>query len=112
MADDPNSTTITIRRTSQLAGLLCKFAVWANNQQIGTISNGQTAQFSLPPGQHSVFLKLTTCKSDTLTLTLKPGDDVPLVCGSDAVGWRNLIGLLYQISGNAIDLAPSTESTA
>ena len=104
MSDELQSAAVSIRRTSQYANRFSKFSVWVDNSRVGTIEDGDRVRFSLTPGQHSVFLKIDCCKSESITLTLTPGDEIPLVCGSDMVGWHILLWIFYLISGNYIYL--------
>ena len=95
MTTETDSAAICIRRTSQYANRLRDFAVWVDGQLVGKIPDGVNSRFALSPGEHTVFLKLDWCQSDALTVRVTPGEEVQLVCGSDIVGWKNMLAIVY-----------------
>lgn len=49
--------TIIINRTSEYLNRLRDYGVYIDGKKVGTIANGETKEFNVSTGQHSVFMK-------------------------------------------------------
>ena len=100
------ATQIVIRRRSQYANRLRQFAVWVNGQLGGSLADGDTKRFVVPPGEYVVFLMVDAFKSDAISLTLRAGDVATLFCGSDATGWKAALAELCGLWRKWVFLRP------
>ena len=58
---------IKIKRTNELNNRARQIGVYLDNCKIGTILNGETKEFDVPSGQHTVRAKIDWCGSRNLT---------------------------------------------
>ena len=54
---------LKITREKNFLGMIRKFKVFLNGNQIGVISNGETKEFDIPEGNHQLY-----CKQDILNV--------------------------------------------
>jgi hypothetical protein len=59
---------IKIKRTNEWNNWTRQIGVYMDNQKIGTILNGETKEFDVPSGQHTVRAKIDWCGSKNLTI--------------------------------------------
>ena len=73
--------TIKIRRTNDYVNSMREYRIFINGQKIGTISNGQTKDFEIPAGRHSVIAKIDWCSSPELSFEINDNDSKILLVG-------------------------------
>ncbi len=59
---------IKIKRTNEWNNRARQIGVYLDNQKIGTILNGETKEFDIPSGQHTVRAKIDWCGSKNITI--------------------------------------------
>lgn len=62
--------TIILNRTSEYVNRLRKYGVYIDGKKVGTIANGETKEFGLTPGHHSIVTKIDWCSSKTITFDI------------------------------------------
>ena len=62
--------TIIINRTSEYLNRFRDYGVYIDGNKIGTIPNGETEEFNVSAGCHSVFAKIDWCSSQTLSVNM------------------------------------------
>ncbi len=77
--------TLIIKRTSEYNNRLRDYQIFLDGKKIGTIANGQTKEFEMPPGQHTLIAKIDWCSSPEISLTINETDRKELVVG----GFKN-----------------------
>jgi len=65
---------IRIVRNSEYNNKARKFMVWLDGQKLGEVGNGETKEFDVAAGQHSIILKLDWCSSEQLSFDLNPDE--------------------------------------
>lgn len=65
---------IIIIRTSEYANRIRNFDVYSDGKKIGTIKEGETKEFNISPGQHSLITKIDWCSSQVLTFEILEGE--------------------------------------
>jgi hypothetical protein len=107
-----NSCAITVSRTSKILGAPRNFEIFVDNEKAGIIGNGESIQVQVPPGEHIVRWEmpqlgnkwLTSATDDliptipgivseSLSIQLKPGESINLLCESQS-GWWKIRGYL------------------
>ncbi len=73
--------TISISRKKSMANTLRQFAISLDDNTIGKIKSGQTKQFQVPSGAHTVRVKMAPYNSQQLLIDLKPDETLNLECG-------------------------------
>lgn len=74
--------TIRIKRTNEYSNLLRDYKILIDGQQVGTIANGETKDFSTTVGQHTVTAKIDWCSSPDVSVDVKENQTIALnVCG-------------------------------
>lgn len=76
---------IVINRTSEYINRLRDYGVYIDGRKVGTIANGETKEFNLSSGHHSVFAKIDWCTSPTLSVNISDVDTKYLKVG----GFKN-----------------------
>ena len=91
--------TIKIQRTSEWNARLRDFKIFIDEQQVGTIANGETKEFTTPAGKHTITAKIDWCSSPDLTIN---ADDNKTKClkvgGFKNANWMLPIALLYYLT--------------
>jgi hypothetical protein len=62
-------STVTITRSSEWNNSLRKIAIYIDGLEAGTISNGETKLFKVPPGFHRIHARVGWCGSKELPFT-------------------------------------------
>lgn len=62
--------TIILDRTSDYVNRLRNYVVYIDGKKVGTIANGETKEFVVSTGQHSIVTKIDWCSSKTLTFDI------------------------------------------
>ena len=57
---------LKITREKNFLGMIRKFKIFLNGNQIGVISNGETKEFDIPEGNHQLY-----CKQDFLNVPVR-----------------------------------------
>ncbi|WP_207492060.1 hypothetical protein [Aridibaculum aurantiacum] len=66
--------TITIIRTNEYLNYFRNYGVYLDGKKIGTIANGQTMNYDVTPGQHSLVTKIDWCSSPIQTFHITEGE--------------------------------------
>lgn len=66
--------TIKIQRTSELNNRLRDFRIYVDGEKIGTIKDGETKDFVVSSGQHSIAAKIDWCSSPEVSFNIKDTD--------------------------------------
>jgi hypothetical protein len=72
---------IKITRTSEWSNYSRKIGIYLDGQKIGIISNGETKDFDVPPGQHSLKAKIDWCGSKDFIFTANENDTTMIKIG-------------------------------
>jgi hypothetical protein len=67
-----------------------KYKVVVDAAEIGTVADGETQEFRLEPGEHSLRLKLDWAGSATVALTLAVGEVATFRCRPGGRSWSAL----------------------
>ncbi len=92
-----SETRVTILRTSQWVNSGREYEIYLNGEPAARVSNGGRQSLEVEPGTHRVRIKLDHKKSKELSVTVAPGEDKELVCGSTLAGYRAWLALFYVI---------------
>jgi hypothetical protein len=90
------SSTISISRHKSIANSLRQYTVSIDDSSVGKIKSGETKQYRVASGSHSVRVKLDFYKSQQLQLDLKPNQTVKLECGENG---PETISEVFSLSG-------------
>ncbi|MGK2862103.1 MAG: hypothetical protein ACSLE0_09235 [Chitinophagaceae bacterium] len=61
--------TIILTRTSEYVNRLRDYGVYIDGKKVGTMANGETKEFNVSSGQHTLFTKIDWCSSPTMTFS-------------------------------------------
>jgi hypothetical protein len=87
--------TIIINRTSEYLNRIRDYGVYIDDKKVGTISNGETKEFNVSEGHHSVFTKIDWCSSPTLSVNVNDQETKSLKVGGFKNGkWLMPTGLV------------------
>jgi hypothetical protein len=95
MLDEFKCGWVMVRRTSQTANSLRSIAIFADGQKVGQLKNGESRAFELSPGEHQIFAKIDWCKTPLLAVSVKAGETIDLIVGSEMTGWRIFLAAFY-----------------
>ncbi len=79
MSDD--SAIVSINRKKTSANILRKLSINIDGSTVGKIKSGQTKQFRVPCGSHSIQVKLDLYRSRPLSVEIEPDETLVLECG-------------------------------
>ncbi len=61
---------IVIKRTNEFINRFRNYKIFIDGQQVGTIGNGETKEFLVSIGQHSLIAKIDWCTSQELQINI------------------------------------------
>ncbi len=76
--------TLVINRTNEYANRWRAIDIYVDGQKIGGVSNGETKQFEIPVGTHTVCAKIDWCSSNDVPIDLSINEAEVLTLSS---GW-------------------------
>ncbi len=62
--------TIKIHRTKEFTNMMRNYQILIDGQLVGTIANGETKDFPVTAGSHTVKAKIDWCGSSDISITL------------------------------------------
>lgn len=66
--------SIIINRTSEYLNRLRNCDVYIDGKKVDTISNGETKEFNISAGQHSILIKIDWCSSQILLVDINDNE--------------------------------------
>lgn len=94
-----------LRRTSEYLNRWRRFSIYIDGKQIGLIGNGETREFNIPPGQHSVYSKIDWCSSQALSFSIKENEVLAFKVGGFKYGyWLMPTGLAILVLSLAANI--------
>ncbi|MCL2298135.1 MAG: hypothetical protein FWC38_02720 [Proteobacteria bacterium] len=91
------SALITISRERDDREILRKYRVICDGIEIGRISYGSSAEFTISPGSHCLILKIDWCSSNEIHFDIDADRGLRFTCGSNLRGWRWLLVFYYAL---------------
>jgi hypothetical protein len=94
----PTSTTLAklhITRRTHWLDRSRDYHVQLDGRSLGRLNSGETDEFDIPPGSHSLEVRVGKCTSPLRMLSVKPGETVAFECGCRLKGWRALAAPWY-----------------
>ena len=100
---------INISRTNEGLNWLRDFVIYIDGKKVGTIANGETKEFNISAGYHSIFTKIDWCGSPTLSVNMNELEIKRLIVGGFKNGQRIMatglvVGILSNIAYLLFDL--------
>ncbi|WP_442485190.1 hypothetical protein [Aeoliella sp. SH292] len=94
---NPNTASAKLRiaRRSHWLDRSRDYHVQLDGRSLGTLNSGETLEFDIPPGSHSLEVRVGKCTSPLRMLNLKEGETVAFECGCRLKGWRALTAPWY-----------------
>ena len=89
--------SISLTRDSGYADRIRDYLVMLDGKEIGSIADGESKEFVVPPGNHDLRLKIDWCGSRVAKIELKVGENIAFRCGSALRGYKLLFSLYYAI---------------
>lgn len=86
---------VSLRRGTAYADQLRVYLVLVDGARAGKIGDSGTLTISVPPGRHTIQLKIDWCSSEAIDFEVREGDVVKFQCGPILTGWRLLLGFVY-----------------
>ncbi len=87
--------TIELKRRWNFAGAISRFKLFVDDKKIGTISNGKTESFKIPPGTHSIYVKgAFWSKTSAIQMQAAPGSISKFECGITKSYWIFMICII------------------
>lgn len=97
--------TIILNRTSEYVNRLRDYGVYIDGKKVGTIANGETKEFSVSAGRHSIVNKIDWGSSRAITFEISD-DDVKdfQVSGFKNAKWLMPVTLIVIVLGHIVNL--------
>jgi hypothetical protein len=67
-------TKLIIKRTYEWNNLMRNFGVYLDDKKIGTVANGETAEYEVKSGKHKLNSKIDWCGSRTIEFEIKENE--------------------------------------
>jgi len=62
--------TIKVKRTNEYVNRYRDYIIYIDNNKVGTIGNGKTAEFIVEPGMHTMYAKIDWCYSPVQAINI------------------------------------------
>ena len=72
---------IRLHRTKEYSNYLRDYIIYIDGQKAGTIRNGETKEFNIPEGNHSIYCKIDWCSSPERIFDVRPYEAVEFRTG-------------------------------
>lgn len=89
--------SLTIVRDSGYADRVRKYKVVIDGAVAGFISSGETKEFAVSPGRHSLYMKIDWCGSKPVEFTATDQDKLTFQAKSNLRGFKIFASLWYAI---------------
>jgi hypothetical protein len=86
MAPQADLAELCVTRTWKYQGAIAPIKITIDGTEVGAVSNGKELHLHIPPGKHTVQLKLPLSFEKTTMVSLYPGDTAHLVCSVGMFG--------------------------
>lgn len=86
---------LNLKRDSAYADGVRDYKVILDNQVIGNISDGQTQQFDISEGAHTLYLKLDWARSNKISFNANSSEELNFTCVSSLKGSAVLLAIVY-----------------
>ena len=86
---------LRIKRSNEFANYVRKIKIFLDNKEVGAISNGETKDFEITAGIHTLQAKIDWCSSNNATFTISEIEIKAFSMSSFAK--RNPLGILAAI---------------
>ena len=87
--------TVTVTREPALADSARAYAIIVDGNVVGKVKNRQSFSCQVPPGSHTIMMKLDWCGSRTLNFTVGENETVCFRTVSGLRGLRIFLGFWY-----------------
>jgi hypothetical protein len=87
--------SLKIVRDSGYADLIRFYEIILDGKRVGKIWNGDTTELTVSPGQHSLFIRIDWCGSETIPFTVEEGSSILFEVKNNFRGIRLLLGFWY-----------------
>ncbi|MCS3532721.1 hypothetical protein [Chryseobacterium sp. JUb7] len=67
---------IIINRSSEFANYIRSIDIYLGNKKIGEIKNGESKEFDVKPGKHSLVAKIDWCSSNFIDLDIHSDQEI------------------------------------
>ena len=65
---------VVLNRTSEYINRFRNYSIYIDGKKVGTIANGETKEFNVSSGQHSLVSKIDWCSSPTMTFNISDNE--------------------------------------
>ncbi len=86
---------LRITRGTSYADRLRAYKIRIDGKTVGTIRAKETKDISIVPGEHDVVITIDWARSNIVKISAMEGKVVEMECGSNLVGWRLMLILVY-----------------
>ncbi len=88
---------IKINRKKEYNDKFREYEVILDNNYLGNIYAGETKNFEVASGNHTIYLKIDWCRSNTLDFHVSENEVFEFECGNSVTGWKRLFDVIYTI---------------
>lgn len=104
-------TKLTIKRTSEWTNRMRDIGIYLDGKKIGTIANGETKEFEIDPGAHTLKSKIDWCGSEEIKLNLQESETKVIELSGFKYGkiimpFSLIISAFYFWSGSKLNFDP------
>jgi hypothetical protein len=86
--NSPNTAIVLRRSRSWARDFLRAYAVFIDGHEAGRIRRGQCREYEVPPGSHTVHLKIDWCTSQGVEVHVRPNTKARLTCAPGGSPFR------------------------
>ena len=86
---------LRINRSPEFKDKVRSYKVIVGDEFIGELKSGETKDFEVADGVHTIFLKIDWCRSNKINLNFTNNEIIEFDCGNSMKGWRVFFSLIY-----------------
>ena len=86
---------IRLNRGSEYRDKTRNYKIVVDGKHIKDIKDGERLEFELSEGNHTIYLKIDWCRSNTIDFHLAANEVITFNCGNSMKGWKIFFSFLY-----------------
>ncbi|GEO10020.1 hypothetical protein [Segetibacter aerophilus] len=63
--------TVIVNRKTEVLNLARNYGIYIDGKKVGTVANGETKEFNVSPGNHTVLAKIDWCSSPVVSFEVE-----------------------------------------
>ena len=86
---------LKIKRLSKYGDRIRNYKIIVDGKPVGKIADGDTFEYNIPPGNHTIYLKIDYARSKKINFNVKGKKNIQFICYNNTGGLKSIFIMLY-----------------